>query len=96
MKIFGTEHHTIIIRQSNLAVVYQNLSYYSDAANLLETALKTALKIFDSESFNVATCQANLANVYNDLEEYEQAKALLEAALTGLRYRWCCQTRSLD
>jgi len=66
---------------SRLALVYQDLGKYDQAAKLLEKALKSAIKNFSEDHPNIARSQSNLALVYQDLGKYDQAAELLEKAL---------------
>ncbi|MEL7120718.1 MAG: tetratricopeptide repeat protein, partial [Bacteroidota bacterium] len=78
---FGSAHPTVAIRQSNLALVYQDLGRYAEAAGLLEEALASDAQNFGSAHPTVAIRQSNLALVYKDLSRYAEAIPLLFSAL---------------
>jgi tetratricopeptide (TPR) repeat protein len=66
---------------NNLALVYEALGRYKEAAHLLETALKANLQHFGEAHPTVATRRSNLALVYQDLGRYKEAAEQLETAL---------------
>ncbi|MEM9887766.1 MAG: tetratricopeptide repeat protein [Bacteroidota bacterium] len=67
--------------QNDLALAYQFIGRYEEAATLLETALQSDLDNFGKQHLEVAKKQSNLALVYSDLGRYEKAANLLETAL---------------
>ena len=82
-KNFGPDHPNVAISSSNLAVVYQALGRYEEAAGLLEAALASDQKNFGPDHPSVARTRNNLALVYQALGRYEEAAGLLEAALAS-------------
>ena len=66
---------------NNLAIVLQDLGGYTRAAQLLQSALDSAMRNFGKQHPNVARSQANLANVLSDLGDYPRAAQLLQSAL---------------
>ena len=67
--------------QNNLALVYQDLGRYEDAAHLMEAALESDVAHFGEAHPTVAIKRSNLAIVYQDLGRYEKASPLLEETL---------------
>ncbi|MEL6944025.1 MAG: tetratricopeptide repeat protein, partial [Bacteroidota bacterium] len=67
--------------QNDLALAYQFIGRYEEAAYLLKNALQSALDNLGEQHPNVAARQSNLANVYKSLGRYEEAANLLESAL---------------
>jgi tetratricopeptide (TPR) repeat protein len=82
-QLYGKKHEEVANRQSNLALVYQDLGGYAQAKDLLEKALASDITNFGEKHPTVTICQSNLATVYYDLGEYAQAKDLLEKALAS-------------
>ena len=54
-------------RQNTLALMYQNLGRYAEAADLFEKSLAYTLKHFGKDHSDVAILQSNFALVYRDL-----------------------------
>lgn len=67
--------------KNNVALVYQGLGRYDEAAVLLEEALQSNLISFGPSDPTVAVSKANLAAVYQSLYRYQDAAILLEDAL---------------
>ena len=66
-----------------LALVYQDLGRYEEAADLLEKALAAYIAHFGDGHPNVARSQSNLALVYQALGRYEEAAELFEKAIAA-------------
>ncbi len=80
---FEAGHPTIATRQSNLALVLQDLGELEAARDLLRAALASDEQSFEAGHPTIATRQSNLALVLQDLGELEAARDLLRAALAS-------------
>jgi tetratricopeptide (TPR) repeat protein len=74
---------SIATRQSNLALVLQDLGELTEARDLLRAALASAQQSFESDNPRIAVRQSNLALVLKDLGELTEARDLLRAALAS-------------
>ena len=82
-KTFEPGHPSIAIRQSNLALVLQDLGQMEEARDLLRQALASDEKTFEPGHPSIAISQSNLALVLQDLGQMEEARDLLRQALAS-------------
>jgi tetratricopeptide (TPR) repeat protein len=80
-KSFAPGHPSIASRQSNLALVLQDLGQLEEARDLLRKALDSDEKSFAPGHPSIARSQSNLALVLQDLGQLEGARDLLRQAL---------------
>ncbi|MBK8428199.1 MAG: tetratricopeptide repeat protein [Lewinellaceae bacterium] len=67
-----------------MALVYRDLGRHAEAAELLESALKSDLNNFGKDHPNVAIRQLNLAAVYIESDRKPEARVFLQAAYQNL------------
>ena len=83
-KSFEPGHRSIAVRQSNLALVLQDLGQFEEARDLLRRALASDKKSFGSGGHpSIAITQSNLAAVLKDLGQLEEARDLPRQALAS-------------
>lgn len=80
---FEPGHPDIAARQSNLAIVLQDLGQPEEARDLLRKALAADEKTFAPGHPSIAVRQSNLALVLEDLGQLEEARELLRKALAS-------------
>jgi plasmid stability protein len=81
-------HPSIVARQSNLALVLQDLGELEEARDLLRQALASAEATYAPGNPSTATRQSNLATVLKDLGELEEARDLLRKALASVEAKY--------
>jgi tetratricopeptide (TPR) repeat protein len=77
----GPEHLDTAASLNSLAMLYQAISAYAEAAPLYEHALAIMEKTLGPEHPNTATALNNLALIYQATGTYAKAEPLLERAL---------------
>ncbi len=80
---YAPGHPTIAIRQSNLALVLQELGELGEARDLLRSALASDEHSYAAGHPSIARSQSNLATVLQDLGELGEARDLLRSALAS-------------
>ena len=81
---YPPDHQDIAIRQSNLALVLQDLGELEEARELLRAALASDEQSYAPGHPSIATRQSNLALVLHDLGELGEVRELLQHAYDSL------------
>ncbi|MEL6671673.1 MAG: tetratricopeptide repeat protein [Bacteroidota bacterium] len=75
--------HPINVLRNHLSLRYKDLGRYTEAADLMELALASALSQVGEDHLTVAIRRSNLSGIYKSLGRYEAAAGLQELALAS-------------